>query len=67
LSRKWKDWNVPKSEKEDKKDRPARCESCGWVGNESDLIEVKDMGKGFKLITKERGCPNCRSLVIRFQ
>jgi len=67
MTRKFKNWNVPKIEEEDKKDRSARCDSCGWIGKELDLLLVKDMGKGFELITKDRGCPKCRSLVIKFK
>ena len=67
MSRKFKNWNIPKIEKEDKPDRPAGCMTCGWVGKESGLSQVKDMGKGFELITGDRGCPKCRSLVIVFK
>jgi len=66
MTRKWKNWNIPETP-EKEKNRTAECQTCGWTGKESDLVEVKNMGKNFSVITGDRGCPKCRSLVITYK
>lgn len=66
MTRQWKNWNIPEIP-ETEKDKTVECRTCGWTGSESDLVEVKNMGKNLAVITGERGCPKCKSLVVEYK
>jgi len=42
------------NQEEEKRNRNVECQTCGWTGKESDLVEVKNLGRNLTVITNER-------------